>query len=558
MELDGKRTAIAAVRRIVFAGLILLLAWLILVSLRGAIPDDVIQQMRSSGLNVSPDSSAWDWSSSLSLKKPVAELIGQRLPTTIKLSVFGGLLGLALAVVLLFLGTLASLATRVPSWLAYPRTILRFLIVNTGASVPIVVTGILLVMYRLTLTSTVGRTIDFAACLLVALMPAWMMVQYGQGEIKNWSANPPISWGRLTLHLFVKPVTIILRLVGGIIASSIIVEVIYNLPGTGRLLVTAALQRDFPLLFAIAWTFVLFVVSAKLIADLIEIIYNYFSRYSVEQENGEEPAPAPMKLNGWFIVCLVLVFLTIIWAVAGQSFASFDPYKQDLRNALTAPSAAHISGTDALGRDVFSRILTAPRFNLLLPMASTGIILIGVVAWAILAAFVRKYDTWWGDTLEDVIMLPRDAWCSFPWLVTGIMFMSLIGAGTFHFVLISSLILFPRTLGAMRELYHFPEEGKSWFSTVLTAIPVMVLFSIAGGIIFISCLGFLGFAVPPPFPEFGAMLSDSFRYINKAPWLAIWPGTALALLVMIWVMAGDALTERLGYRSKAVWSKIVE
>ncbi len=86
----------------------------------------------------------------------------------------------------------------------------------------------------------------------------------------------------------------------------------------------------------------------------------------------------------------------------------------------------------------------------------------------------------------------------------------------------------------------------------------MALFAVAGGILFISSLGFIGYSVPPPNPELGGMLMGGYPYVLKAPWLVLWPGIALALLLWIWVMAGDTLTERFGFRSKAIWSKMVE
>jgi peptide/nickel transport system permease protein len=336
------------------------------------------------------------------------------------------------------------------------------------------------------------------------------------------------------------------------------VEIVYNLPGAGRLFVSAAFAKDFPLMFGITWTFILIVVPAKLLADLIDITYNHLSRHSIKEEYEEESASTSRKLNGWLVFCFVLILVSIIFALAGPALAPFDSNKIDLRNSLQPPSDAYILGTDELGRDTFSRILSAPRNNLLLPMASTAILLIVTVGWAILAAFVRKFNTWWGDTLEDVIMLPRDVWCSFPWLVTGMIFFSLAGSGLFKIVLIGSLVLFSRALGVMREAYQHPQEGRSWLYGVLTAMPVMALFAVAGGMLFLSGLGFLGFGMAPPSAELGGMVSGAYKYILTVPWLLIWPGAALSVLLWVWVMTGDTLAERLGFRSKAIWSKMLE
>jgi ABC-type dipeptide/oligopeptide/nickel transport system permease subunit len=545
MERDGKRAVIAIARRVVFSGLILLLAWSILFSLRGAIPE-------------SSTPAITDWSISSAYKQPVEQIIGPRLGTTIKLSVFGGLLGIVIAALLLFLGTLLSQITERPSWLARLRTILRLMVVNSGVSMPIFITALLLIAYRLVVMSGAPKTVDLSACILVSLLPAWLLVQYGQGEIKNWSANLPLSYGKLIPHLLVKSVVMTLKLVGTILVSSIFVEIVYNLPGVGRLFVSAAFAKDFPFMFGIAWTFILIVVPAKLLADLIDITYNHFSLQAVEEESKEESASAPRKLNGWLVFCFALVLVSIIFALAGPAIAPFDSKTIDLRNSLQPPSDGYILGTDELGRDTFSRILSAPRYNLLLPMASTAILLIAAFAWALLAAFVRKSGTWWADTLEDVIALPRDVWCSFPWLVTGIIFFSLTGSGLFKVVLIGSLIIFPRAFGVMREAYQHGHAGKSWLYGVLAATPVMALFAVAGGMLFLSGLGFLGFGMAPPSAELGGMVSGAYKYILTAPWLLIWPGAALSVLLLVWVMAGDTLAERLGFRSKAIWSKMLE
>jgi peptide/nickel transport system permease protein len=87
----------------------------------------------------------------------------------------------------------------------------------------------------------------------------------------------------------------------------------------------------------------------------------------------------------------------------------------------------------------------------------------------------------------------------------------------------------------------------------------MFILAIAGGILYTSSLSYLGFGIPPPMPELGGMLSGTGRqYMLEAPWIAYWPRLVLALLSFVWVMAGDALLERLGFRSKAVWAKTME
>jgi peptide/nickel transport system permease protein len=87
----------------------------------------------------------------------------------------------------------------------------------------------------------------------------------------------------------------------------------------------------------------------------------------------------------------------------------------------------------------------------------------------------------------------------------------------------------------------------------------MVLFAVGGGIIYLASVSYLGLGVPPPAPELGGMLSGpARRYMLQAPWMALWPPAVLILLLTAWVMAGETLLERMGFRSKALWSKVWE
>ena len=94
---------------------------------------------------------------------------------------------------------------------------------------------------------------------------------------------------------------------------------------------------------------------------------------------------------------------------------------------------------------------------------------------------------------------------------------------------------------------------------MVRSIPVMLVFGVAGTILYVSSISYLGFGVHPPNPELGGMLSGTGRtYMLEAPWMVKWPFIWLLVLSLVWVMAGQALLERLGFRSGAVWSKSVE
>lgn len=555
MSTEGKRALIAAVRRVVFAGLILLGAWLVLIGLR-AIPADVIDAAIGQGLQVDLQ----DWSNSWATGEPIAEMMAGRLGYTAQLVALGGLLGLAIATVLLFLGVLISWVTDRPTWLAQVRGVLRLVLVSRGVGIPIFAGATAFIVYTSIwwgwMPPITGTSPSWWPVFFVSLLPMWLLVQAGHGEL----GKPTGSRGLLARHLTVRLVTTLLKLVGAIIAISVLVEMIFAGPGLGRLMVNAVMQRDYPVAFGVVWVFVLIVVLVKLAAELIEVAYNHFAKPPVSPEHAEEQtAPRVTIPKGWLFFSLGLVFLSIVAAVVGPMFAPYGMNEIHPGDMLAPPSAEYILGTDNLGRDLLSRLLYGIRTDLWASFICVGMLVVVATGWATLAAYLRRANNWLGDTLEDVVMLPRDVLCAFPWLVLLVLLMSIVGAGLFTVALIGGLLLLPRAVGMMREAYSSPPEGRGWLYSVLWSIPVMLLLTVAGGILYTSSASFLGFGIPPPSPDLGGMLSGAGRsYMFMAPWMALWPGIPLALLSFVWIMAGDALLERLGFRTKAVWLKAVE
>ncbi len=244
----------------------------------------------------------------------------------------------------------------------------------------------------------------------------------------------------------------------------------------------------------------------------------------------------------------------------GPNFAPYHWNEIMLQNRLSPPSPELLLGADNVGRDIFSRLLQGIRIDIQVGLMSAGIVVVIATGWAILAAYFKKANNWLGDTLEDIVMLPRDVICAFPWLVLLLLLMSIVGPGLVQVVLVVGLVvLLPRAVGMLREAYSSPPVGRSWLYSVLWSVPVMFTFAVAGGILYTSTVSYLGFGVPPPSPELGSMLSGAGRqFMMEAPWMLLWPGILLAFLSFVWVMAGDALLERLGFRTKALWLKAVE
>ena len=562
MSNEGNRALIAAIRKVVIAGLILLVVWVILLILRRAIPTSVINQMSTQYQTKIPDPSLWDWSRSLWGNFPISHQIGERLPITLQLIVLTVLFSLIPTVILLSLGFLITSFKIQPIWLSRVISILRLVLISGGVTIPVFAVSTLFIVFAAIKSGwSPPMESSFGARLLPAyfcsLPLIWLMVQEGHGILMN--RKEYISSLELALDVVVRPLIRLLKLVGAIIVMLIAVEQVFVQPGLGRLLLDAAFTRDFPLIFGIVWVFVIIVVLVKLVAELIEIIYNYSTRQTVTVTPAvEKPVSRTGIPKGWLIFSLALVVLIFLVAVVTPLLAPYGGNEVHLMDRLSSPSAKYLLGTDQLGRDILSRLLYAIRTDVLTGAACAVVLSVVAAGWGMLAAYLKSMNNWIGDTLEDLIMLPRDICCAFPWLVL-LLLLSSIWMGSLPLAFIVGLVMLPHAVGMMQEAYRSPPQGKGWLQSVLLSIPIAFIFTIAGVTLYVNSLSFLGFGVPPGIPELGSMLSNEGRqYLLAAPWIAKWPVLCLTLIMLVWVMAGDALLEKLGFRSKAVWLKTME
>ncbi|MDD5288886.1 MAG: hypothetical protein PHY28_07255 [Dehalococcoidales bacterium] len=560
MNTENKRVIIAVIRRAVFAGLILLAVWLILLALRGAIPVSVIESMDAS---LPTDSSTWDWDKSLFTDRIVSETIVQRLGDTLRMIALSGLMSLVLAGLFLLIGELVSKVTKRPDWLVKTLSILRVVLVSGGATAPVFIVSLLFFIifpvkwqWSMPLQSVWSL---LWAVFLTSLLPAWLLVQTGHGILMNQRENTPslVLLRRVGISLLIR----LLKLAGVIVIVTIFLGQVIPPPGLGTSLLSGINMRDFPVIFGVTWVFVIIVVLVKLVAELIEIIYHHLTGKSAPIEAViEKPVDRRKISKGWLTFSLILVVLIILIALFAPLLAPYGPNEANLHDRMLAPSMQHLLGTDALGRDMLSRVLYGIRMDVLIGFTCAIVLTILAIGWVMLSTHFRKKNNWLGDTLEDLVILPGDIICSFPWLVLLIFLMSLISEyGVLSIALISGLVMFPRTAGMIKEAYYSLPEGKGWLQSILWSIPVALIFTTAGIILYVATISYLGFGVPPPAPELGSMLSGSGKaYMLQAPWMCQSPPLCLSLILLILVMTGDVLLERFGFRSKAVWSKSME
>lgn len=264
------------------------------------------------------------------------------------------------------------------------------------------------------------------------------------------------------------------------------------------------------------------------------------------------------KLN---LVGLIIVVLFFLLAVFGQAVAPYDPYAQDITGSkLLPPSAAHLMGTDELGRDLFSRVLTGTRISLQVAV----VVLTFAVVFGTLVGSVAGY---FGGIGDEILMRFTDMFLAFPALILAIAIAASLGRELKWTMVALATVFWPwyarlvrGQILSIRER-DFVTAGQSigltgprlLFRHILpNAISVVIIqltLDVGYAILATSSLSFIGLGAQPPSPEWGTMMSTARNYFREAWWYITFPGLALTLTVFAFNVLGDGLQDALDPRS---------
>lgn len=254
-------------------------------------------------------------------------------------------------------------------------------------------------------------------------------------------------------------------------------------------------------------------------------------------------------------VCAILTFIFIFVGLFADLLAPYGMNETDLEYFLSEPTAIHLMGTDNLGRDILTRIIYGARISIIIGFgASLGATLLSLII-GVISGYV-------GGKTDLIIQRIVDAWMCFPGLILLLVLMSIFGIGILQITIVLSLrwgfsgsrIIRGAVISLKEEMYIKASIsiGCSSLRIILKHIipnlmaPTIILFTtrVPDIIMTEAALSFLGFGIPPPDPTWGGMLSGSARqYMVRAPWMVIWPGLALAIVVYCINMFGDALRD---------------
>lgn len=255
----------------------------------------------------------------------------------------------------------------------------------------------------------------------------------------------------------------------------------------------------------------------------------------------------------------IVLLLMVLAALAAPWIAPYDPSAPDYDQILADPSAAHLFGTDAYGRDVLSRVIWGARISLSVGLVSTAV---GCVAGVLLGLASGFFGGW----VDSVIMRLCDVLLAFPGLLLAIGVVAVLGPGVSNVIWAVAIFEVPSfarlvrgdTLALKQAVYVQAARSIGVRRTklvlrhilpgTLPGVIVNVSLRIGTAILVAASLSFLGLGAQPPSPEWGAMLADGRSYIGVADHITLFPGLAIFVTVLCFNLLGDGLRDALSQK----------
>jgi ABC-type dipeptide/oligopeptide/nickel transport system permease subunit len=268
----------------------------------------------------------------------------------------------------------------------------------------------------------------------------------------------------------------------------------------------------------------------------------------------KKTAPPGRNVNALLLSGILLCILLLTLCLAGERLAPADPLAVNLEQRLAPPSAAHLFGTDQLGRCVLSRILCGTRHSLASALAAVALALsIGLPAGFAAGLGPKRAG--------QLLMGLCDVVLAFPFLILALALTAMLGPSLRSLILGAGLAgwawqaKFVRGMAAHAAEKDFVRQGQAMGLSrfrllrhyILPQVlpPLLVSVSLSAGrmIVALSSLSYLGLGIQPPQPEWGVMLRESMLHIASAPWLAAAPGLAATLSVLAFNLLGEGLKD---------------
>ena len=261
-----------------------------------------------------------------------------------------------------------------------------------------------------------------------------------------------------------------------------------------------------------------------------------------------------IKGHKQLIFFLIMAIIIILIAIFAKQIAPKDPLNAVMTKPLHSPDNENLLGTDILGRDILSRIIYGTRYSLFMTLVLVGTVFTLGTILGLLAGY-------FGGIVDTLIMRLADMMVSFPGIILAIAIAGLLGPSMTNAIIAISSVTWPKyarlsrsmVLKIKKELYVEAAKltgskdkdilFKYILPNMITLMLVTAISDIGALMLEISALSFLGFGAQPPIPEWGAMLNEGRTYLAKAPWLMLYPGMAIVIVVVVFNMLGDNIKD---------------
>lgn len=259
-------------------------------------------------------------------------------------------------------------------------------------------------------------------------------------------------------------------------------------------------------------------------------------------------------------VFLGLVIVLMLTALFSEQLAPYDPYEQNLEEAMQPPSAWHIMGTDRYGRDMFSRVLVGGKTSIYATLAL-------VAAISIFGTIVGTLSGYYGGRVDSIVMRISDVCLAFPGLVFAMAVAALLGGGITNAVLAMAVISWPKYSRVARSQTLALKTGafvsaarlsgctsgqiifRHILPNILGPILVTAMLDIGTMMMELAGLSFLGLGAKPPAAEWGNMMSSGRSMLQMYPWIVLSPGVGIFISVVLFNLLGDTVRDYLDPRN---------
>ena len=266
-----------------------------------------------------------------------------------------------------------------------------------------------------------------------------------------------------------------------------------------------------------------------------------------------------MRRSPAAIIGGTIVILMVLMAVFAPFLAPYDPLRGNLSDSFLPPSREHLMGTNIQGQDVLSRIIWGARLTL-------GIAVLSVTIGVTVGGFFGAVAGYFKGSVDAIIMRMVDIMLAIPGLLLAIGIVTFLGRGVVQIAMAIAIVnvpIFARLLRSsllgLRDADYVVAArsvgvrgptilGRHMLPNAIGPLIVQATLALATAVVDAAALGFLGLGPDPRTPEWGAMLSDTYRYLNEAVWLAFFPGMMIVISVIGFNLLGDGMREALDPR----------